>query len=52
MNPDTRRAMRVEFDASTFDNTNKIMNMLMAKQESGTRRAWLEFHGNEVNGDV
>ena len=52
MNPDTRRALRVEFDASTFDNTHKIMNMLMAKQESGTRRAWLEFHGNEVNGDV
>jgi topoisomerase-4 subunit B len=52
MNPDTRRALRVEFDAGTFDETNQIMNMLMAKQESGTRRAWLEFHGNEVNGDV
>ena len=52
MNPDTRRALRVEFDASTFDDTHQMMNMLMGKQESGTRRAWLEFHGNEVNGDV
>lgn len=52
MNPDTRRALKVEFDDSTFDATNQILNMLMAKQESGTRRAWLEFHGNEVNGDV
>jgi len=52
MNPDTRRALRVEFDASTFADTHQMMNMLMGKQESGTRRAWLEFHGNEVNGDV
>jgi topoisomerase-4 subunit B len=26
--------------------------MLMAKKESGSRREWLEFHGNEVTGDV
>jgi topoisomerase-4 subunit B len=52
MNPDTRRALRVEFDASTYTDTHQMMNMLMGKQESGTRRAWLEFHGNEVNGDV
>jgi len=52
MNPDTRRALRVEFDLHTHQETHQMMNMLMGKQESGTRRAWLEFHGNEVNGDV
>lgn len=52
MNPDTRRALRVEFDVHTHQETHQMMNMLMGKQESGTRRAWLEFHGNEVNGDV
>ena len=52
MNPDTRRALRVEFDVHTHQETHQMMNMLMGKQESSTRRAWLEFHGNEVNGDV
>ncbi len=52
MNPDTRRALRVEFDVHTHQETHQMMNMLIGKQESGTRRAWLEFHGNEVNGDV
>jgi topoisomerase-4 subunit B len=52
MNPDTRRALRVEFDTHTYGDTHQMMNMLMGKQESGTRRAWLEFHGNEVSVDV
>ncbi len=52
MNPDTRRALRVQFDAASFTDTQQMMTMLMGKQESGTRRAWLEFHGNEVNVDV
>ena len=52
MNPDTRRALCVELDNTSFAATEKIMTMLMAKQESGSRRAWLEYHGNEVNVDV
>jgi len=24
----------------------------MGKHEASTRRAWLEYHGNEVQGDV
>ncbi|MDD4929972.1 MAG: DNA topoisomerase IV subunit B [Gallionella sp.] len=52
MCPDTRRALRVELDAQSFVAAEQTMNMLMAKKESGSRRAWLEFHGNEVTGDV
>ena len=52
MNPDTRRALCVALDASSSDDTQRTMNMLMGKQESGARRAWLEYHGNEVTGDV
>jgi topoisomerase-4 subunit B len=29
-----------------------IFNMLMGKQEASTRRAWLEYHGNEVAADI
>jgi topoisomerase-4 subunit B len=29
-----------------------MFNMLMGKQESATRRAWLEYHGNEVSADI
>lgn len=52
MCPDTRRALCVELDALTFTDAERTMNMLMAKKESGVRREWLEFHGNEVTGDV
>jgi topoisomerase-4 subunit B len=52
MCPDTRRALRVELDALSFLETAQTMTMLMAKKESGSRRAWLEFHGNEVTADV
>ena len=52
MCPDTRRALCVELDAASFFAAEQTMNMLMAKKESGSRREWLEFHGNEVTGDV
>jgi topoisomerase-4 subunit B len=29
-----------------------MFNMLMGKHEASTRRAWLEYHGNEVEGDI
>ncbi|MFA6203014.1 MAG: DNA topoisomerase IV subunit B [Gallionella sp.] len=52
MCPDTRRALCVQLDAASFDSAEQTMNMLMAKKESGSRREWLEYHGNEVTGDV
>jgi hypothetical protein len=42
----------VELTAASFVAAEQTMNMLMAKKESGSRREWLEFHGNEVTGDV
>ncbi len=52
LNPDTRRALRVRADGTSYKDTFAVFNMLMGKQEASTRRAWLEFHGNEVEGDI
>ena len=52
MNPDTRRTLRLELPQASLQDTEQTMTMLMGKQESGLRRAWLEFHGNEVAADV
>ena len=52
MCPDTRRALCVGLDGLSYPAAEQTMTMLMAKKESGSRRAWLEFHGNEVSGDV
>ncbi len=52
LNPDTRRALCVKADLASFKSTMGIFNMLMGKQEASTRRAWLEYHGNEVEVDI
>ncbi|MGC2166856.1 MAG: DNA topoisomerase IV subunit B [Gallionella sp.] len=52
LNPDTRRALCVKADLASFKETMGIFNMLMGKQEASTRRAWLEYHGNEVEVDI
>ncbi len=52
LNPDTRRALCVKADLASFKSTMGIFNMLMGKQEASTRRAWLEYHGNEVEADI
>jgi len=52
MSPELRRTLRVELSAASFAAAQQTMTMLMAKNESGSRRAWIEFHGNEVTGDV
>ncbi len=52
LNPDTRRALRVQASAQNYNETMEIFNMLMGKHEASTRRAWLEYHGNEVEGDI
>jgi topoisomerase-4 subunit B len=52
LNPDTRRALCVKAGLASFKATMGIFNMLMGKQEASTRRAWLEYHGNEVEVDI
>ncbi|MBV1774547.1 DNA topoisomerase IV subunit B [Burkholderiaceae bacterium DAT-1] len=51
MNPDTRRTLRVELEASDPD-TKRIMTMLMGKGEASSRRAWLEEKGNLAEVDI
>ena len=43
MSPDTRRLMRVRLPDP--DDADPVMNMLMAKNESAGRRAWMEENG-------
>ncbi len=52
LNPDTRRALRVNATTAPLADTLDKFNMLMGKHEASSRRAWLEYHGNEVEGDV
>lgn len=44
MAPDTRRL--VQLTIKSGDNTNKIMDMLLAKKRSSDRKVWLEKKGN------
>lgn len=44
MSPDTRRL--VQLTVETGDETNQIMDMLLAKKRSGDRKSWLESKGN------
>ena len=44
MDPDTRRLVQLTIEAT--DNTDQVMDMLLAKKRSGDRRAWLERKGN------
>jgi len=52
LNPDTRRLLPILTGEITFEDTNKMMDMLMGKSESSARRNWLEEHGNEVEADI
>ncbi|MBA6413862.1 DNA topoisomerase IV subunit B [Parahaliea sp. F7430] len=44
MDPDTRRLVRLVLDAG--DDTNSMLDMLLAKKRSSDRKAWLESKGN------
>jgi len=44
MAPDTRRL--VQLTVSDGDDTNKLLDMLLAKKRAADRRTWLEQHGN------
>jgi len=50
MSPDTRRLMRVRL--SIADVANPVMNMLMAKNESAGRRAWMEANGALIGAEL
>jgi len=44
MAPDTRRLVQLTIEAG--DQTNAIMDMLLAKKRASDRKAWLEEKGN------
>lgn len=44
MSPDTRRL--VQLTIAVDDDTNELMDMLLAKKRSGDRKAWLESKGD------
>ena len=50
MSPDTRRLMRVRLPEQ--GEANPVMNMLMAKNESAGRRAWMEANGALVGAEI
>ena len=50
MSPDTRRLMRIRQPGA--DQANPVMNMLMAKNESAGRRAWMEANGALIGAEI
>jgi topoisomerase-4 subunit B len=44
MDPRTRRLVQLTIDAA--DETDRLMDMLLAKKRAGDRRDWLEEKGN------
>jgi topoisomerase-4 subunit B len=44
MNPDTRRLIQLTIDAA--DDTNQILDMMLAKKRASDRKEWLELKGN------
>ena len=47
MDPNTRRLVQLTLEAG--DNTNEMMDMLLAKKRAPDRKVWLEAHGTEVD---
>lgn len=52
LNPDTRRLTTVRLGELDANQTNRMMNMLMGRNESSARKAWLEEKGNLVLVDI
>jgi topoisomerase-4 subunit B len=44
MNPDTRRLVQLRLDPG--DNTNEMLDMLLAKKRAADRKSWLESKGD------
>jgi len=51
LNPDTRRVLPVSLEDG-LDVSTDIFNMMMAKENSGQRRQWMETFGNLVDADI
>jgi topoisomerase-4 subunit B len=47
MDPNTRRLVQLEIKAG--DNTNRIMDMMLAKKRAADRKDWLEKNGNKAD---
>jgi topoisomerase-4 subunit B len=52
MDPATRRMLRVTQRPGAVDETRKMFTLLMAKGESGNRRAWMEQKGSIAEADI
>ena len=52
MDPATRRMLRVAQRPGAIDETRRMFSLLMAKGESGGRRAWMEQKGSIVEADI
>jgi len=46
MNPNTRRLIQLEIRSG--DNTNRVMDMMLAKKRAADRKEWLEKNGNRA----
>jgi topoisomerase-4 subunit B len=46
MNPDTRRLVQLGIEPG--DNTNKILDLLLAKKRSADRKVWLSRKGDQA----
>jgi topoisomerase-4 subunit B len=46
MDPNTRRLVQLEI--KTGDNTNKLLDMLLAKKRAPDRKGWLEKNGDKA----
>jgi topoisomerase-4 subunit B len=47
MNPNTRRLVQLEIRAG--DNTNRVLDMMLAKKRAADRKEWLEKNGNKAD---
>lgn len=52
MDPATRRMLCVTQRPGAADETRRMFSLLMAKGESGSRRAWMEQKGSVVEADI
>ena len=50
MSPDTRRLMRIRMPG--VETARPVMNMLMCKNESAGRRAWMEENGALIGAEI
>jgi topoisomerase-4 subunit B len=52
LNPDTRRMLPVRIEDTGLDVDREIFNMMMARENAGQRREWMEAFGNLVDADI